>query len=473
MNENKRLIKNTGIIAIGNLSTKLVSFLLLPLYTALLSANEYGTFDYILSISTFCVPMVSLLMNESVFRFLIDCREETERNKVISISVFIVCIGMLIFTVMAIPVMEGLHYRYTFYTISYILLSVISGMISALLRGIGRTDQYAVFNFLMSTMQILLNVFFIAVLRLGLKGMLFASINAQLWVSVFFIVKLQLWRFIDLRIKDIDLLKNMIIYSLPLIPNTISWTVINLSDRILIMNILGSDAVGIYAVANKFPNLVDMIYGFFFQSWRESAARVMGNQDQNQFYNSIYGYLKNFMYAVVLIMTACIPFIFKVLVNEGYYEAVYYIPILMIAMYFSNISGFYGGIFTAYKDTKVMGITTMIAAVINLTVNLVLIRILGLYAGAISTLVSTLAVYGYRKVRVRKYVMLQENWKVRLISVIITAAVLLLFYSEKGLYNMLSCLIACMYAVIVNRKFMNIFINMVWNEMKNRWACRR
>lgn len=84
MNEKKRLIKNTGIIAIGNISTKLVSFFLLPLYTTLLSASEYGVFDYILSIATFCVPFVSVLMDESIFRFLIDCKKQEEKEKVIS-----------------------------------------------------------------------------------------------------------------------------------------------------------------------------------------------------------------------------------------------------------------------------------------------------------------------------------------------------------------------------------------------------
>jgi Polysaccharide biosynthesis protein. len=106
MNEKKRLIKNTGIIAIGNLSTKLVSFFLLPLYTALLSTEEYGTFDYILSIATFCVPFVSVLMDESIFRFLIDCKTEKEKKKVISTSVAVVFVGMICFTIVGIPIMN-------------------------------------------------------------------------------------------------------------------------------------------------------------------------------------------------------------------------------------------------------------------------------------------------------------------------------------------------------------------------------
>ena len=156
MNEKKRLIKNTGMIAIGNISTKLVSFFLLPLYTTLLSTSEYGIFDYILSIATFCVPFVSVLMDESIFRFLIDCKKQEEKEKVISTSLMIVLTGMTGFALIGI---QGLHYHYTCCATIYILLNVVSGMISAILRGIGRTDQYALFNFLLGSIQIAICTF--------------------------------------------------------------------------------------------------------------------------------------------------------------------------------------------------------------------------------------------------------------------------------------------------------------------------
>lgn len=69
MKETNRLLRNTGIIAIGNLSTKAISFFLLPLYTAILSTHEYGVIDYIITLSMFCVPCISFLMDEAIFRF--------------------------------------------------------------------------------------------------------------------------------------------------------------------------------------------------------------------------------------------------------------------------------------------------------------------------------------------------------------------------------------------------------------------
>ena len=468
MNEKKRLIKNTGIIAIGNLSTKLVSFFLLPLYTALLSTEEYGTFDYILSIATFCVPFVSVLMDESIFRFLIDCKTEKEKKKVISTSVAVVFVGMICFTIVGIPIMNFLKYNYTYYAVIYILLNVICGMLSALLRGIGRTDQFAVFNFLLGSSQIILNVFFIAIMHWGLVGMLLASIIAQLLIVIIFIFKIHIWKYISLKEIDSNLTKKMITYSLPLIPNKVSWTIINLSDRIILMNVVGSSATGLYAVSYKFPNLMDTVYGFFYQSWKESSARVLGDESQNDFYNSVYKYLKNFMFALVLGMTAFMPLVFHVLINKSYYNAIYYVPILLMATYFANISGFYGGVFTAYKDTKIMGTTTVAAAIINLAINLFLIKWIGIYAAALSTLIANLAVYIYRKRKVKRYIELNENWKSSGITIIVAVIIFILFYSEKTSYIIVACCVSVVYALITNYEILRNIIIQIKSKQNSK-----
>lgn len=464
MNEKKRLIKNTGIIAIGNISTKLVSFFLLPLYTTLLSASEYGVFDYILSIATFCVPFVSVLMDESIFRFLIDCKKQEEKEKVISTSLMIVLTGMTGFALIGIPVMQGLHYHYTCYATIYILLNVVSGMISAILRGIGRTDQYALFNFLLGSIQIALNVLFIAVFHMGVDGMLLAAILTQFFVSVIFIFRIRLWKYFNFRIVDSQMAKDLIVYSLPLIPNKVSWTIINLSDRIILMNWLGSKATGLYAVSYKFPNLMDTVYGFFYQSWKESSARVMGEDSQNDFYNNVYETLKNFMYALVLGMSAFMPLVFRVLINKNYYEALLYVPILLLATYFANISGFYGGIFTAYKDTKIMGTTTLTAAILNVAINLLMIHKFGIYAAAISTLAANFVIYLYRRWKVSKYVKLSENKKNIVISIASTFAIFILFYSKNTLCMCISCFIALLYAGVMNKTL----IVTLWNQMRRK-----
>lgn len=464
MKETNRLLKNTGIIAIGNLSTKAISFFLLPLYTAILSTHEYGVIDYIITLSMFCVPCISFLMDEAIFRFLIDCKNKEEKSIIISNSFILVFIGIILFLVIIYPILVYVKYKYIWCLILFVISDIIATMISALLRGIGRTDAFAVYNFISSTIQIILNVIFIAVFYWGIEGMLSAMIIGRVVATFIYIICLKLWQYIDLKKINIPKIKEMLKYAIPLIPNRVSWLIINLSSRLVIMNIMTSGALGIYAISSKFANLMDMIYGFFYQSWKESSARVLQSNDRDDFYNLVYKYLKSFMYSVVLLITSFMPIIFKFLIADTYLEAILYVPILLLATYFSNISGFYGGIFTAYKDTKIMGTSTIVAALINLVLMFIIIKFLGLYAVAISALIANIVVYQYRKIKVKKYVILIENKRKIIFDWIMTGIIFLLFYSMNINLQMMGMLISIIYFVSMNYEILKLMKNKLVNK---------
>lgn len=464
MNETKRLLKNTGIIAIGNLSTKAISFFLLPLYTAILSTHEYGVIDYIITLSMFCVPCISFLMDEAIFRFLIDCKNKEEKSIIISNSFILVFIGIILFLVIIYPILVYVKYKYIWCLILFVISDIIATMISALLRGIGRTDAFAVYNFISSTIQIILNVIFIAVFYWGIEGMLSAMIIGRVVATFVYIICLKLWQYINLKRINIPKIKEMLKYAIPLIPNRVSWLIINLSSRIVIMNIMTSGALGIYAISSKFANLMDMIYGFFYQSWKESSARVLQSNDRDDFYNLVYKYLKGFMYSIVLLITSFMPIIFRFLIADTYSEAILYVPILLLATYFSNISGFYGGIFTAYKDTKIMGTSTIVAATINLVLMFIIINFWGLYAVAISALIANIVVYQYRKIKVKKYVILIENRKKIILDWIMTGIIFLLFYSMNINLQIIGILVSVVYFVSMNYAVLKLIKNKLANR---------
>lgn len=405
MGESKRLIKNTGIIAIGNLCTKMVSFLLLPLYTAVLSTAEYGTVDYIVSVSFFLVPVATMLMDEGVFRFLIDCRTSEERQRVISSAFAVTALGLGVTVAICIPVLALVRYRYSALLVLYVISSSLLTMVSALLRGLGRTSLYAALNFAAGSSAVLLNVLLVAVVRLGVTGMLLASVVSASAASVAFVLALGLWREVRPSAVDRATTGELLRYAIPLIPNKVSWTIMNVSGRLIIMNSLGASASGLYAVSYKFPNFMDMVYGFFYMSWKESSARALGSdEDEGAFYQMVYRALRRFMMSVVIGMAALMPLVFRVMVAPSYHEGLLYVPILLLATYYSNISGFYGGIFTAYKDTGIMGSTTLWSALLNLALNFVAIPTLGLWGSALATLVALFLVNEYRRRKVAKYV---------------------------------------------------------------------
>ena len=456
MGEARRLIKNTGIIAVGGMATKLVQFLLLPLYTSVLSTAEYGTVDYLNTIALFCVPVVSLLMDEALFRFLIDCGADEDRRRAVTATCALLALGGCAFLALALAWGglfggEGLGW-----VVGLVLAGVALQMVSALLRGFGDTVAYAAANFAASALTILLNVVFIAVFRWGVVGMLSATVLAQGGVSVAFAAARRVWRYVDPSALDRGYMFRLLRYSVPLIPNKVSWTIMNMSSRLVIMNVLGAGAAGLFAIAYKFPSVMDQVYGFFYMSWKESSARALNSgEDEVAFYNRVYRALRRFMMSVVLGMTALMPIVFDVLVDPSYHEGILYVPVLLLATYFSNISGFYGGIFTAHKDTGIMGTTTIASAAVCLALNAALIPTAGLYGASAATLVATLCVNEYRRRKVARYARLDEDPLELVGSAAAGAVVFGCFYANADLGSVaalvLGVLVALAFFLVANR----------------------
>lgn len=451
MNQKKQLLKNTAIIAIGKLSTQIVSFLLLPLYTAKLSTEEFGTYDFFVTLSVFLLPIITLLMEESMFRFLIDADDLKSKKRTITATIVYTTVGTVIFTILAAIIMGIIHYEYAVIFIIFIISNILLGLSNALSRGMGKVNLYSLSNFILGVITIILNILFIVTFKLGVNGLLWSNIIANTATAVIMFYKLHLPQFVSKKDFSRETLGKMIRYSAPLVPNNLSWVIISLSDRLMLTQMTGADANGIYAVANKFPNIVYTCYGFFSTAWKESAARILKEENKSQYYNSIYKDVKFFLKAIVLGLIAIMPLAFPLLVNKSYNDAYKYIPILIISIYYTNMSNFYGGIFTAYKNTKIMGSTTAVAAVINIVINIIFIPKFGIYASTFSTLISNIVVYFYRRYKIMDYIKLKE--KFNYVFWILLVITLITYYKNNMILNIIVFLLVVAYCIFTNKNF--------------------
>lgn len=462
MNHKKQLVKNTIIIAIGKLSTQVISFLLLRLYTSKLSTAEYGTYDFLVTISVFLLPFITMLMEESLFRFLIDAETLKEKRNIVTATVLYMFISTICFSIIAGIVVSFIHYEYGLVFILFVVSNVMIAISNCLARGTGKIKLYSLSNFILGAITVILNILFIAVFNFGVSGLLWSNTIANALTSILVLIKLRFTRYIKIKYFNKKVLATMIKYSIPLVPNSISWTIITISDRIMLTSMVNADANGIYSIANKFPNIIFTCYGFFSTAWKESAARIIKEENKSQYYNSIYKDIKVFLKAITLGLIAIMPFIFPILIDKSYNDAYIYIPILIIAIYYSNISNFYGGIFSAYKDTKIMGSTTILAAIINIGINFLFITKYQIYAATFSTLISNLVVYVYRRIKLRKYIKLREKFNV--LYWLLVLATLVTYYLNNMIVNILMFIIVLVYCIYTNKKFINRMINMLKNR---------
>lgn len=466
MSRKKDLVLNTIIIGIGKFSTQIISVLLLPLYTSILSTQEYGTYDLIVTISTFLVPFITLLMEESMFRFLIDAEDNKKRENIISQTFIYAITSTIIFSMILFIIGKIIKIDYILLLILYIISNVILVLRNSILRGLGKIKLYSIINAITSVVIILLNIFFIAYLKIGYKGLIYSTIFANISTSLIIFISLKIYKYVSFKQYNSKSMIEMIKYSIPLVPNSISWAIINLSDRLIISTVVGTTANGIYSMANKFPTFVDTIYGFFYTAWKESAAKALKDSDSTVFYNNIYNILKKFLEAIIVGMIAYLPFVFPLLIKNDFGNAYKYIPPLLISMYFSNMSGFLGGIFTAYKNTKIMGTTTIIASIINLILDLLLIKYIGIWAGVISTCVSTIIVYILRAIKIKQYICMKDLANIGMYPILIIICII--YYCNNRTIQILGAIIATIYCIYINRNIILVCIKEIRNKISER-----
>jgi len=464
MKNSEELIKNTAIISIGKISTQVISFLLLPLYTSRLATEEYGNFDFVLTIASFIVPLVTMLMEESMFRFLIDAKTEDDKKKIISQS-FLFSFGSGgAFSILAVFLLIFWKYELGYAILLYSVTMLFSALSNALSRGLGKIRLYSFSNFLSSLCIIVLNLIFILVFNWGFKALLISNVVSNIIASMFVLSKLRVRHYISVKGLNIKLMKEMIRYSIPLVPNTISWSIMNTSDRLVLMSFLGASANGLYSVAYKFPNLINTVYSFFNIAWRETSAKIVRDDDIQEF-KKVYGVIKRGLFSITIVLIGAIKVIYPFFINANYSASVVYVPILAISVYYLSLSAFYGGLFTAYKNTNILGTTSLIAAGINLIVDLLLVKFIGIYAAAISTFVAAYFLYWFRKLKMKIYI--DVTSKFDYLIAIVFALLIGAFYMPQRYISITTFLTTSVIAIIINLNIMKKMIKIVIRKKKN------
>lgn len=467
MSREGSLIKNTVIITIGKICTQLITFLLLPLYTSILSTEEYGIVDLLNTLVYLCVPIVTFQIEKAVFRYLIDNRgNEVKVKSTISTTIIIITLQSAVYLLLFAMISPFVHNEYKYFLASNAIANIFSSVLLQIVRGIGDNKRYAIGSFIMAFVTVLLNVLFIVGLKMGAYGMLIATLIGNIVCCFYLILIKKLYRYISIRAYNKVLLKSMWKYSVPLIPNAISWWIFNSSDRIIVSSILGVSQNGILSTSYKFSSVYITLYNIFDITWTESAVLHINDEDCSEFFSKIINTVLKLFATICLLIIAFMPFIFPIMINEKFGEAYNQIPILMIASLFNVIVGLISVIYIAKKDTKAVAMTSGVAAIINLIINLVLIKFIGLYAASISTLVAYAIMAIYRLYDVKKYIKIKLDKKFIWMTIIM---IILLFstYYKNNLYgNILTILITLIYAFLINKSSIGIVINMIKEKLK-------
>ena len=432
MNRSHELTKNTFIITVGRISTQFISFLLLPLYTSLLSTEEYGTVDLITTLVQLFIPVVSVMIDQGVFRFLLNCETEQQKKKTVSGAFFLLTLSCLLVTVVFFIIQLFYKNEYTIWLLLILIVTAYSNLFLQVARGLKHTSDYALGSFVCSVSTIVLNVLCIAHWHMGAKGMLIATFAGNAICCVFVFLKLRIGRYIELSGIDKELIKNELKYSFPLVPNQLSLWVMNSSDRLIVTFILGTAANGVLAITHKFPAIFLTMFNIFLLAWHETGAVHYFDEDRDAFFTEMINKIISIFASLCLAVIVVLPIVFDLLVKSSFSEAYYNIPIYLIASMLNVVIGLLGVVYVATKKTAEIAKTTIIAAIINIVTNFALINIIGLYAASISTLIGYLLTLIYRVIDTKKYLKIKyEIGNIARMLMVIGIACVIYYYNNK------------------------------------------
>lgn len=450
MSREKQLVKSTLVLSLGTLLPKIASFVTLPIYTAMLTKDEYGTYDLVNILVSLFIPIVTLQIQQAAFRYLIEVKDKNAQENIVSnVYFFVLPIIFIALFILYFVVNAGTNVERILICL-FLFLQTLVGVTQQVARGFGGNKEYSISAIINAFLNVILVIIFLLMWNWGFNGLLL-SLNISIFIAfVYLLLKINIFNMIHLRCLDFKCIRELLHYSWPMVPNSVSLWIINMADRVIIIATLGIEKNAIYAVANKIPQLCNMIYTTFNLAWQESASIAASDKDRSLYYSQIFEQLFGFLSGIMALIIGATPILFMILIRGSYEEAYNQMPILFMGFFFSCISSFYGGIYVALKKTKSVGISSIISAAIALLLTFLFIKKIGLYAASISTVISFVFLAFFRFIDIRKSIKIHYNWKKIILTIFILIIMCILCFVQNNFINVVNTMIGIGVFIVLN-----------------------
>lgn len=426
----KYFLKNLSIFTVSNFITKLLLFFMLPLYTSVLTSEEYGTIDMITTTVNLAMPILTLCITEAIIRFTID--ENTNKKQILSNAFDITIKGYIILLVISIIAwIFGFELKILVIFNAYYIVYTIATLLTYYLKGLERIKVIGWASVVRVIVLVLLNCLLLLHFRLSILGYYTSLIISEGIVITIYIYNLKKHKVICNENVDPKLKKEMIGYSKNFILNSISWWINNASDKYILLLFYDLNITGIYSVAYKIPTIIEFVQAIYSQAWQISAIKEYDKESSTEFFSNMYK-----IYNIIIIFSVCLILVFlkviaKILFAKEFFAAWKYVPFLLLAILFGALSGFLGSIYAANKDSKMYAKSTAIGALSNIILNFILIPRFEAQGAAIATCISYIIVWTLRLKFMKKYIVLNIDLKRDIISysLILIICLAIIFFS--------------------------------------------
>jgi O-antigen/teichoic acid export membrane protein len=404
----KSFLKNSLIYTIGTILTRGISIILVPIYTRYLSPDEYGIIDLFMILTSIVSLTIALEIHQAVVRFYQDTTDEDEKMQYVSsafvFSIFVYSLYFIISYIFSdtftLLILDDVKYQNIFLLASG---AIATGGLFYFTSGQLRWQMLPKQSVIVSIVHVLI-VASIAVYLLMVRDMKVESIFVGqifgnifgIFLSIYYAKKSYRFVFVYEKFKE------MVLFSYPLVFSGGAIFVSLYIDRIAIKDLLGLEDLGIYGIAYRFATVASLVMMGFQSSL---SPLIYKHYKEEKTAKNIAKLFDGFIIFALFVVSGSILFSKEVIVlmsTEAYYNAAILIPLLVMAVFFSNMYIFAPGMGIA-KKTKTIALISASGAIINTVLNYTMIPIFGLIGASISTLISAIVVFYLRVVLSNKY----------------------------------------------------------------------
>lgn len=455
----KKLIINTLLFALGQFGPSILSVFMVPIYTNCMSRAEFGTADLVINMACMLIPFVSVCITDGIVKFSLDGKHNIKQ--VFSISFFVCLIGsVLSFAAYPLIYKYGQVSEYMLFFYMILITSVFSNLLLLYIKALQKLTGYTVIALVKTTTMLIGNIVTLRVLNMGVRGFLWSYVISNVAGCIMAVIYGNLIRLIRIKYVDKKTSKEMILFSLPLIPNQASISLMGSMDRYMLTYMLDSSYNGLYSIAHKLPSLVERFSSVFNQAWNYSALENQTQKDQKEYYQSIYKIYGCYMFVLASMVMCVLRPVMYVWVGPEFREAWLYAPYLLLGAVFSCFTGFYVPLFVITEKTGTLFVSTLTGAVINLTLNSLLIPVWGINGASFASAVTYLVVWLIRGIMISKYVDIHFDNKMACINaaiLFVQGTCLLIPESSSSWIQFLFCGLL----FVINRKDIISFIKRI------------
>ena len=391
----RQLAGQSSLYTLGELLRGSISFLLLPLYTRLLTPADYGILGVMTPVYSLLSILMALGLPAALLRFYFDYkRDEAElRNYVGTVSMAMIACGLVLSLILTAlgPWLFGLLLPNVSFN-PYILLGIWNAgisVISIIPLTLFRARQRAQFFIIFSLADFVLNtgliVFFVAVQRQGALGSLTGQILSAMIMAVpalWIISRAGTFRF------SWKLLRPSLVFGLPLLPNLLGTWALNVSDRIVLDNLVSKEAVGLYTLGYQFGILLNLIAIALNNAWTPFFYQNAGDRKNNTMIGSFITYQVLLMVMLALAVAMLSQEVIRIIAAPAFWPSYRVVPWITLG-YVARFLVFFpvNGILFR-KRPKWVAVATIIAAGVNIGLNLLLVPRFGIMAAALNTFIA-------------------------------------------------------------------------------------